>query len=110
LLSFSNGNRYRGEIRDGMPNGTGTNRYANGDVYTGAWRRGKSDGQGRYTWANGNYWEGEFRDGIKTANGRMVLAADAPGGGTPAAAGDSSRATSVSGNPEYETDVSGRAR
>jgi hypothetical protein len=110
LLSFSNGNRYRGEVRDGMPNGTGTNRYANGDVYTGAWRRGKSDGQGRYTWANGNYWEGEFRDGIKTANGRMVLAADAPGGGTPAAAGDSSRATSVSGNPEYETDVSGRAR
>ena len=38
--------------------------YANGDVYKGEWKDGKRNGQGKMTYAHGYYvYEGEWKNG-----------------------------------------------
>jgi len=37
--------------------------YSNGDVYEGDWRDGNPHGKGKMTYSNGHVYEGDWRDG-----------------------------------------------
>jgi hypothetical protein len=61
--TFGNGDKYVGEFNRGQRTGKGTHSYFNGDKYFGEVIDGKHCGQGTYTFANGNKLVGEFKDG-----------------------------------------------
>ena len=43
--------------------GKGTETFTDGDTYTGEWKDGKRHGQGTYTFADGTKRTGEWKDG-----------------------------------------------
>ena len=51
--------KYKGEISNGKPNGTGTGTYPNGRKYVGDWKDGKLNGQGTETSPDGEKYVGE---------------------------------------------------
>jgi len=55
--------RFRGEVREGAPNGRGVQTWPGGDRYEGHFRNGKRDGRGTYVWSNGDRYRGEWRNG-----------------------------------------------
>ena len=62
-LIYVDGNRYEGGFQDGKIHGYGTYTWANGERYEGQWRDEKKHGQGTHIWPNGNRYEGEWQDG-----------------------------------------------
>ena len=57
---------YKGDVKNGVPNGFGILILTDGGKYVGEWKDGKSHGQGTYTYGKGE-WEGdkyvgEFKD------------------------------------------------
>jgi hypothetical protein len=77
-LTWTNGDSYVGEVKNGEPHGQGTYRLSNGDTYSGAWERGLKHGHGRLTWARGGAWEGEFRNDQQTERGHMLAGGASP--------------------------------
>lgn len=73
-LSFLNGEKYVGEVRDGQPNGQGTYTWANGAKYVGQWANGQRNGRGMYLWPNGERYVGEFRNNKKHGQGTLIYA------------------------------------
>ena len=74
--------KYKGEVKDGKPNGLGVIIYTDGSKYVGRWKNGIREGQGsqihkgggKYSgsWKNGSWWNGKQID----SNGnitRMVV-------------------------------------
>jgi len=61
-LSFSNGDKFIGETKNGKPDGLGTLTWANGDKYVGSFKNNKLDGHGTLTWVNGDKYVGNFKD------------------------------------------------
>ena len=57
---------YKGDVKDGKPNGLGFLIYPNGSRYVGSWENGEWNGQGTVT-VNGKKW----RDG-EWSNGRLI--------------------------------------
>ena len=51
--TFKNGDRYIGEFREGLPNGTGVMHYADGKRYEGSWSAGVRHGSGSQQWNPG---------------------------------------------------------
>ena len=43
-LFGKNKNDYKGDLKEGLPNGTGTMNFASGNVYKGSWKNGKMMG------------------------------------------------------------------
>ena len=41
-FTFHNGAKYKGELKDGIPNGQGTSTFLDGEKYVGAFKDGKS--------------------------------------------------------------------
>ncbi|MFT5539672.1 MAG: S1-C subfamily serine protease [Alphaproteobacteria bacterium] len=95
--TFTGGNKYVGEYRNGKPNGQGTFTWVSGNKYVGEFRDGKMEGQGTFTWvnrakyvgkftggkrnghftvtfANGNKYVGEYRDGKRNGQGTFTFA------------------------------------
>lgn len=94
--SQSHGNKYTGDMKDGLYDGYGILTYKNGDVYKGYWQQGKKHGQGTQTyqkdqrrysgqWKNNlyhgegalyfpdkSYFEGKFYAGEKHGKGKFV--------------------------------------
>lgn len=68
-LTYSDGTKYVGELRDGKQNGQGTYTWLDGKKYVGEWRDSKCHGQGTYTWSNGEKHVGEFKDGKRHGQG-----------------------------------------
>ena len=83
--------KYKGEVKDGKPNGLGVIIYTNGSKYVGGWGNGKYQGQGTFTKPDGtkyvgswkiidgvsSHWNGEYydEDGIiiyKWVNGKLI--------------------------------------
>ena len=83
--------KYKGEVKDGKPNGLGVIIYTNGSKYVGGWENGKYQGQGTFTKPDGtkyvgswkiidgvsSHWNGEYydEDGIikyKWVNGKLI--------------------------------------
>ena len=67
--TWSNGDKYFGEFKDGKQHGVGIYTFSDGDKYVGEFKDGKEHGQGTYTWANGDKYFGEYKDGKKHGQG-----------------------------------------
>ena len=52
---------YKGEKKDGKPDGLGVKRWLSGASYEGEWRNGQYHGLGVLQWSDGSY-EGEWKD------------------------------------------------
>ena len=52
-----------GVLKNGVPNGIGTEIFPGGDKYIGEYKNDKRHGQGTYTFANGVKDVGEFKNG-----------------------------------------------
>ena len=61
--------KYKCEISNGKPNGTGTGTYPNGRKYVGDWKDGKLNGQGTLLSPDGKKYEGEWKDDKKHGQG-----------------------------------------
>ena len=61
--TYSNGNKYVGEFKDGKYNGQGTFTHLDGTKYVGEWKDGKQNGQGIITSPNGQKYIGQWKDG-----------------------------------------------
>jgi hypothetical protein len=68
-IVYANGDRYEGQLKDGIPHGQGTLVYANGDRYEGEWQDDKRHGQGTYTHSSGAKYEGQWKGGKKHGEG-----------------------------------------
>ena len=62
-INYPDGNKYVGEVSDGLPNGQGVMTYADDSTYVGEWKDGKWNGQGVYTWSDGTKFSGEWKGG-----------------------------------------------
>ena len=60
--TYTSGNYYIGEFRDGKFNGQGTFTYANGNKYIGEFKDDEFNGQGTYTYASGHVKKGIWKD------------------------------------------------
>jgi hypothetical protein len=69
VVSYANGDRYEGEVRDDKPNGRGVYTWPDGRRYDGEWRNGKRNGHGVYTWHDGRRYDGEWRNDKKNGHG-----------------------------------------
>ena len=73
-LTWSNGNRYEGEVRAGVANGKGKYYWVNGDSYEGDFKEGHRDGVGtQYFGCSGRY-QGTFHAGVIDGIGTFYLA------------------------------------
>lgn len=57
----SDGAKYYGTLRNGVPSGVGTCIWPNNCHYDGEWRNGVMHGFGTYVWANGQRYDGEWK-------------------------------------------------
>ena len=83
--------KYKGQVKNGKPNGLGIIIYTDGSRYVGGWENGKYQGQGTFTKPDGtkyvgswkiidgfsSHWNGEYydKDGIikyKWVNGQLI--------------------------------------
>ena len=55
--------KYKGEIKNGKPNGFGFQTYKNGNKYFGEHKNGLPNGQGRSIYPDGSMYLGEYKDG-----------------------------------------------
>jgi len=46
MITYPNGEKYTGQIKNGMRNGEGICHYKNGDKYDGEWNNDLRDGKG----------------------------------------------------------------
>ena len=60
-FTFPNGTKYKGELKDGKPNGQGTSTFTDGGKYVGKWREDKP-------W-NVKFYDKKGNTLIKIANG-----------------------------------------
>jgi hypothetical protein len=61
---------YTGECKKSLAHGQGTSQGI--DTYTGGFREGLPDGTGTYKWADGSIYEGHWNRGMKDGGGKMV--------------------------------------
>ncbi len=71
-ITFPNGDKYTGDVKDGKPHGKGLMKYFASDVatYNGDFVDGNAHGQGTKVWTNGNKYEGQFVNGRLEGQGR----------------------------------------
>lgn len=67
--TYSNGDTYVGEWKDGKFSGIGTYNFLDGAKYVGDWKNDKRNGQGTGTWTNGVKYVGEYKDDIISGQG-----------------------------------------
>ena len=63
-INYDNGDKYVGEVSNGVPHGQGTYTFANGDKYVGGWKNFLYHGHGTFILADGYKYIGEYKDGI----------------------------------------------
>ena len=66
IVTFGDGDRYQGAIRDGKRHGQGTAIFSSGSRYEGSWRNDRPDGWGVYTSKSGGEYEGVWEEGCFT--------------------------------------------
>lgn len=74
VLSYPDGGRYEGFLRNGKRHGQGTYYYPTGDRYAGSWTSNLRNGWGVYHWVNGAKFEGEWRNGRQHGKGVLTYA------------------------------------
>ncbi|MEC8346472.1 MAG: hypothetical protein VXZ70_00455 [Pseudomonadota bacterium] len=73
-FTLPNGDRYEGDVFDGVLSGSGVYEWADGDRYEGEFNDDLPSGQGLYIWADGRRYEGEFVDGKRQGYGSLTWA------------------------------------
>lgn len=63
-LTYVDGSRYKGGVRDLLRHGVGEHHLANGDCFTGEFHQNMRDGRGTLRAADGSVWEGTFRRNV----------------------------------------------
>jgi hypothetical protein len=70
-----NGDHYKGETLDEIPNGRGIMSYSEtGDKYEGLWAEGRRKGYGIIKYANGDTFSGEWLHDLKSGDGTYEFA------------------------------------
>ena len=72
FLSLPDGGKYVGEFKEGIINGQGTVTLPDGRKYSGEFKEGKKHGQGIYTYPNGDKYTGGYKDGLKNGLGALT--------------------------------------
>jgi len=67
-LVYPDGEKYFGELKDGVPHGEGTMTFPDGSKYVGTFVEGQFCGYGTFTTFSGTY-EGEWRNGVPNGQG-----------------------------------------
>ena len=73
-ITYSNGDKYIGEMKDNLRNGKGKMLFNNNDerrLYEGHWKNDLFDGEGKLIWKTGNYYDGDWKKGIKDGKGKF---------------------------------------
>mmetsp|Transcript_42238 Transcript_42238/g.108766 ORF Transcript_42238/g.108766 Transcript_42238/m.108766 type:complete len:242 (-) Transcript_42238:35-760(-) len=73
-LNYSNGDVYKGMVRDGKKHGKGLYDFSSGTIYQGEWKNNKMSGLGAMYYENGATYEGEWDNGMREGLGRFVFA------------------------------------
>jgi len=63
VITYRDGHKYLGEFKDGKKHGQGTWNATEGEKYSGEWKDGKKYGQGKFTYPDGRKYVGEYKDG-----------------------------------------------
>jgi hypothetical protein len=71
-ITYADGSKYIGGVRDGKPDGTGTFTWASGARYLGDWSAGKRTGTGTYFWADGDKYVGQWLADRRSGIGTML--------------------------------------
>ena len=61
--------KYEGEFKDDVLDGKGTIYWRDGDKYEGDFKKGIKEGKGIYSYINGDRYEGEFKNELKEGKG-----------------------------------------
>ena len=64
-INYDDGDKYVGEVSNGVPHGQGTYTFVNGDKYIGEWKNFLYHGHGMFTLAHGAEYIGEYKDDLK---------------------------------------------
>ena len=64
---------YKGDVKNGVPNGVGILIYGNGGKTLGEWKNGKQNGQGTFTYSDGSKYIGTFRNGQRHGEGNHTF-------------------------------------
>ena len=71
---YENGDKYVGEIKNGLRNGKGTMYYINKDKYEGEWKNDKMEGTGTYTfYLDGSEYIGELKNDKMEGKGKFTF-------------------------------------
>ena len=68
-ITYENGDKYFGEVKDEKKNGHGIYTWPNGSKYVGDWKDDQQNGHGIYTWLDGDKYLGDWKDGKKNGYG-----------------------------------------
>lgn len=63
LMNFSDGQVYRGDVRNGIRCGSGSNSWVDGQDYSGEWQANSRHGRGTHTWPDGRKVAGQWTEG-----------------------------------------------
>jgi len=74
VVTFPNGDRYKGPFKAGLFHGWGEYAFKNGDNYEGYFADDLKSGKGTYIYANGNKYVGEFRNDMRQGTGSLLYA------------------------------------
>ena len=72
--TLTNGDKYAGEYKNGLPHGNGSYTLANGSKYVGEFKKGLSEGQGPATYTDGGKYVWEFKNGTPHVQGTATYA------------------------------------
>ena len=70
--TYSSGDKYAGEWKNGKFHGQGTLTMAHGGKYVGEFKNGRQDGQGTITWVDGAKYVGEWKNAKKHGQGTQI--------------------------------------
>lgn len=73
IVATGEGDRYEGELHEGLPHGIGVYITAQGGRYEGEFDKGLPHGKGVYTQANGTRYEGGFDRGEMKGRGVYIF-------------------------------------
>ena len=71
-INYDGGDKYVGEVSNGVPHGQGTYTFAHGDKYIGEWKNFLYHGHGMFRLADGAKYIGEFKDDKKHGQGTYI--------------------------------------
>ena len=73
-INYGGGDKYVGEVSNGVPHGQGAYKYVGGSKYIGEFKNGLKHGHGTYIWADGSKYIGEWKDGLSHGHGTYINA------------------------------------